>query len=108
VSAGWIDLEPHQVEARAERARVVDVREPHELGAELGAIAGAENVPLATLSQAATRWSIDEELILVCRSGGRSSRAAEFLAGRGFRRLHNLRGGMLAWNAAGLPVRRAA
>jgi rhodanese-related sulfurtransferase len=42
----------------------------------------------------------------VCRSGGRSARAAEELARRGFRHLYNLRGGMLAWNEARLPVER--
>jgi rhodanese-related sulfurtransferase len=42
----------------------------------------------------------------VCRSGGRSARAAEELARRGFRHLYNLRGGMLAWTEARLPVER--
>jgi rhodanese-related sulfurtransferase len=41
---------------------------------------------------------------MVCRSGARSGRAAAALLGMGFTDVTNLTGGMLAWNAAGLPV----
>ncbi|MCL4228846.1 MAG: rhodanese-like domain-containing protein [Myxococcales bacterium] len=85
---------------------MIDVREPHEFTGELGHVAGSKLVPLATLLDAARAWPRDEELVLVCRSGNRSGRAAQALAGAGFTRLYNLAGGMLAWNAAGLPVER--
>jgi rhodanese-related sulfurtransferase len=42
----------------------------------------------------------------VCRSGGRSARAAALLASVGFRRPMNMVGGMLAWNEARLAVER--
>lgn len=103
------ELSPRDLEARLSagaRPRVIDVRERDELLGELGHIGGVEHVPLATLAQACADWSPDEELIVVCRSGGRSRKAALTLVARGFRDVHDLVGGMLAWNAALLPVRR--
>jgi rhodanese-related sulfurtransferase len=47
----------------------------------------------------------DRQLLMICRSGGRSLRAAAFLAQQGFARVANVDGGMIAWKAAGLPVR---
>jgi rhodanese-related sulfurtransferase len=63
-------------------------------------------VPLASLAARAGDWRKDDELVLVCRSGGRSSQAARFLVGAGFQKVMNLAGGMLAYHAAGLPVSR--
>jgi rhodanese-related sulfurtransferase len=102
---GYRDVDPSQVAARA-GLRVVDVREPNEYTGELGHIPGAELVPLGALESAAATWDKDRELVLVCRSGARSSRAAATLAAAGFRRVMNMTGGMLAWNAARLPVSR--
>ncbi|MBX3232606.1 MAG: rhodanese-like domain-containing protein [Labilithrix sp.] len=105
-AAGYRDVTPSQVFARARHVHVVDVREPHELAGELGRIADAEHVPLATVLAAAPAWPKDAELVLVCRSGARSSQAATALTQRGFRRIMNMTGGMLAWNDAGLPIER--
>ncbi len=85
------------------KVRMVDVREPDEFVGELGHIEGAELVPLATVETAATKWNKDAELVLVCRSGGRSGRAAEALVRMGFSRVVNMTGGMLAVQAAKLP-----
>jgi rhodanese-related sulfurtransferase len=103
---GYRDIDPADLAAHRPGARIIDVREPAEFDAELGHIPGAELVPLATLEQAAAHWDRDAELVMVCRSGGRSSRAAATLARMGFRRVLNLRGGMLGYNAAQLPVER--
>jgi rhodanese-related sulfurtransferase len=86
------------------RFRIIDVREPDEFTGELGHIPGAELVPLATVLERAHEWSRDDELLVVCRSGGRSSRAAEALVRAGFRHVINLVGGMIAYRAAGLPA----
>ena len=96
-------------DALSERAtaRVIDVREPDEFRGELGHIPGSELVPLATISTVAASWDRAAPLVLVCRSGGRSRRAAEALVGAGFERIANLEGGMIAYNAAGLPVERS-
>lgn len=88
-------------------ARLVDVREPSEFNAELAHIEGAALVPLASVEASARDWARDEPLVLVCRSGGRSGKAALSLLGMGFTRVASLRGGMIEWNARRLPVVRA-
>jgi glyoxylase-like metal-dependent hydrolase (beta-lactamase superfamily II)/rhodanese-related sulfurtransferase len=75
--------------------RVVDVREPNEWNE--GHIAGAELVPLASLTDKSGGWSRDEPIAVVCRSGGRSGRAAQHLESAGFTRVASLRGGLLEW-----------
>ena len=104
---GYRDVSPTDVVRAGYHGRVIDVREPAEFTGELGHLPKAELVPLATLAQAAASWSRDAELILICRSGNRSARAAQLLSSMGFRKLYNLSGGMQAHNAAGLPVTRS-
>lgn len=104
--AGFREVEPAVAAANLGAVRVIDVREPHEFNAELGHVHGAELVPLNSVGGAASRWSQDEALLMVCRSGGRSGRAAAALAQAGFTKIYNLNGGMLAWNDARLPVER--
>jgi len=104
--AGYRDITPAQALAANGACRLVDVREPDEWSGELGRLAGAELVPLAQVEQQAQAWPRDADVILVCRSGGRSGRAAETLVRAGFTRVMNLVGGMLAVAAAGLPVQR--
>jgi rhodanese-related sulfurtransferase len=89
------------------RRRVIDVREEHEFRGELGRIAGAALAPLATVTREANGWDHQDEIVLVCRSGGRSGVAARELRALGFSRVINLVGGMIAWNQAGLSVERS-
>lgn len=100
------DLPPEDVEARLAELRVVDVREPYEIEGPLGVIEGALVIPLAEIEKRAAELADSGPLLLVCRSGRRSATACERLFARGFRELTNLEGGMIAWNRAGLPVRR--
>ncbi len=104
---GYRVLAPADLGAVPAGARLVDVREPGEFDAELGHIPGAELVPLATLEGAASAWDRGALLMMVCRSGARSGRAALALVRQGFQRVINLEGGMVAYNAAGLPGARA-
>ena len=104
-ASGTMNADVREIASRSLK-RVIDVREPGEFAGELGHIEGAELVPLATLPEAARTWPRDAELVVVCRSGARSSRAAEVLRELGFERVVNMSGGMTAWNAAGLPVAR--
>lgn len=103
---GYRDAMPTAVVAAAGKVRVVDVREPHEFVGDLGHLDGAELVPLATIEAAAAGWDHHAELVLVCRSGGRSGRAAAILTQLGFTKVMNMVGGMLAVNEAKLPVVR--
>lgn len=100
------EISPADAYSARSKARLVDVREPHELVGELGRIPGSESVPLATLPSVAKTWDRSSEIVLVCRSGGRSTSAAMLLVQAGFGRVANMTGGMIAYNAAGLPITR--
>lgn len=106
MAGGYRDVSPTATLAARGAVRLIDVREPHEYTGELGHIAGAELVPLATVLEASRAWAREQDVILICRSGARSGRAAEALVAAGFARVMNMAGGMLAYNAAGLPVER--
>ena len=83
---------------------VVDVREPGEF--EAGHIAEAQLAPLAKVEESMAGIAKDREVVLVCRSGRRSGIAAKRLAERGFTRLWNMEGGMIAWEKLGYPVEK--
>ncbi len=101
--AGYRDVPPQALAAVSPQARIIDVREPSEWNGELGHLARAQLVPLATLSTQAMSWDRNGEYVLVCRSGGRSARAAQVMVGLGFRHVYNLVGGMTAQRAAQTP-----
>ncbi|MGG3281380.1 rhodanese-like domain-containing protein [Paenibacillus solani] len=73
---------------------IIDVRETEEVAE--GKIPGAVNIPLGLIEFRKQDLDRSKEYVLVCRSGGRSGRAAEYLEGQGYR-VVNMTGGMLAW-----------
>jgi glyoxylase-like metal-dependent hydrolase (beta-lactamase superfamily II)/rhodanese-related sulfurtransferase len=85
---------------------VIDVREDSEFHGALGHIPGAQLIPLRTLAASASELTSAKEspVVVVCRSGVRSSTAAAILTSLGFEDVSNLKGGMLAWNDAKLRV----
>ena len=87
----------------AELPILVDVRTPGEFGG--GHVPGAVNIPLDQLPNRLAELESYKggEVHLVCRSGGRSGRAAQLLAGEGYQAV-NVAGGTLAWQAAGFAV----
>ena len=87
---------------------LIDVREADEFSGELGHIAGAIRVPLAELADRGAELARfrERDIVAICRVGVRSTTAAAILTGLGFDRVWNLRGGMLEWNDAGMPVER--
>lgn len=89
-----------------EDALVLDVREKSEWAD--GHIANAKHVPLAQIKDRLSDLEKhkDKPIIAVCRSGNRSGHACGILKKAGFEKLHNLTGGMQAWNQAGLPSER--
>jgi rhodanese-related sulfurtransferase len=103
---GYRDVTPKDVADTKGTARMIDVREPAEWIGELGHVDGAELVPLSTVESAAAKWDRDADIVLICRSGGRSGRAAMTLSQMGFKRVMNMVGGMLSWNEHKLPVAR--
>ncbi|MEO8704385.1 MAG: rhodanese-like domain-containing protein [Kofleriaceae bacterium] len=98
------DISPSAAYEARETAHVIDVREPSEFTGELGHIPGAQLVPVGTLEGQLGRWDKDAAIIVICRSGSRSTSAAQTLTRAGFRRVMNMAGGMIAYNAAKLPV----
>jgi rhodanese-related sulfurtransferase len=84
--------------------RLLDVRTTGEF--RTAHIPGAYNVPLDTLREHRDelRRHLDEDVVLICRSGGRAAQAEQSLAQAGLPNLRVLGGGMVAWEAAGAPV----
>lgn len=85
---------------------LIDVREAEEYRGELGHIAGSRLVPLREFSERAGELAMlkDRQIVTVCRVGMRSATAAAILTGLGCEQVWNLKGGMLEWNDARLPV----
>lgn len=89
----------------AEVCCIIDVRTPEEYAE--GHVPGAELLPLKTLPARLEDIPLDRDIYLICRSGGRSAQAAQFIAQEcGHRRLVNVEGGTMAWIEAGHPVDR--
>ena len=88
--------------------RVLDVRTPGEF--ETAHIAGAYNVPLDLLREHREEIvkHLDDDVVLVCRSGRRAVQAEETLRNVGLTNVHILDGGITAWEAKGFPVNRGA
>ncbi|HSD29403.1 MAG TPA: ubiquitin-like small modifier protein 1 [Vicinamibacteria bacterium] len=78
-----------------EPLEIIDVREPHEWA--ICRIPGTRLVPLGTLPAHMHELDSARTYVLQCRSGQRSAQALGVLRRAGFRRLLNLRGGVLAW-----------
>jgi rhodanese-related sulfurtransferase len=86
--------------------RILDVRTPAEF--ETAHIPGSYNVPLDLLREHRDELArhIDEDVVLVCRSGARASQAEQALGQAGLPGLHVLDGGMDRWQRSGAPVTR--
>jgi molybdopterin/thiamine biosynthesis adenylyltransferase/rhodanese-related sulfurtransferase len=92
------EIEPRELARRLENGdqiHLIDVREPHELS--ISALPNAELIPLGSLASKMHTLDSAEDIVLFCKSGTRSARALELLAGAGFRKLKNLHGGINAW-----------
>jgi rhodanese-related sulfurtransferase len=78
--------------------KIIDVREIHEYAT--GHI-DAENIPMGEVPGRLRELAQyrDQELVICCRSGGRSGNITNYLRSQGFTGVRNLTGGMLAWQA---------
>lgn len=94
------DITPAELNERiksGDRPRLVDVREGWEW--ELAHLEGAEHIPMAALPARVGELDPGEEVVVYCRSGGRSDRAAQWLRQNGFVNARNLTGGILRWSS---------
>lgn len=83
--------------------QLIDVREPHEYATTHAA--GAVNIPLSELIGRTGEIDPDQDIYLICHSGGRSFQAAEYLEhALGWDNVINVAGGTSAWVEAGLPT----
>jgi sulfur-carrier protein adenylyltransferase/sulfurtransferase len=92
------EITPKELKARLDRGDdlfILDVREPHEY--QISQI-GGKLIPLGEISRRAHELDSSREIVVHCRSGKRSAEAAEFLRSAGFRKVLNLKGGILAWS----------
>lgn len=106
MSASGSDYTPQQVsELLAEGPlQLIDVRQPEEH--EAGRIAGDRLIELDRLNSEAQTIDRVRTVVFYCRSGGRSAMAAEAFAQAGYD-AHSMAGGLLDWDAAGLPLEPA-
>jgi rhodanese-related sulfurtransferase len=93
---GYTDVDGSELRKIPAEVRRIDVRQPEEFHGELGHVEGAELVPLGLLPGACEAWNKRAPILVICRSGNRSSQAARTLAASGFTNVGNLVGGMLA------------
>jgi rhodanese-related sulfurtransferase len=99
-------FKPKEVQEKLKNGKrpfLLDVREKSET--REGYISGAKLIPLGQLNGRMKELPKDREIICVCRSGHRSKSAAKRLIAAGYS-ASNMRGGMLAWNWANLPVKK--
>lgn len=78
-----------------ENLLLLDVREPYEI--EIASVPGALHIPMAQVPERLAEIDRDREVVVLCRSGGRSLRVAMFLKQEGYPRVANLSGGILRW-----------
>lgn len=102
--AGLIEIEPEWVAEHLDELLLLDVRQPEERDERLGAIEGAQMLPLSELKAALPTLPRDKPVIAICHAGIRSGQASVLLRQAGFERVANVRGGMLVWHQLGLPV----
>lgn len=88
-----------------DEAVVVDIREDAE--ARKGSIAGARHIPVSVFKQRMSELEKFRErtIVVVCQTGSRSAPICEQLVGAGYPSVAQLRGGIVAWEGAGLPLK---
>jgi rhodanese-related sulfurtransferase len=81
---------------------ILDVRSKEEF--DSGHIEGAYLVPVSELENRLTELPRDKPIIVYCRSGSRSTSAANILLEKGFKEIFNMTGGITDWQSKGFPV----
>ena len=95
---GIAEITPRDLKSRMDRGDdlfILDVREPHEY--QICNLKG-KLIPLGELPRRVSELDSSKEMIVHCRSGKRSADAIHFLQKAGFKKLWNLKGGVLAWS----------
>jgi len=99
VMTGIPEITPREVKKMMDAKQpfvLIDVREPHEF--QICRIPGSRLIPLGEVPKRMHELDSAQEIVVHCRSGQRSASAVELLMKAGFRKVHNLKGGILAWS----------
>ncbi len=96
---GVPEITPTELKAKLDAGEsifVLDVREPHEY--DICRIEGTTLIPLGQLPSRVNELNSADDIVIHCKSGMRSAKATDFLMKAGFRKVKNLKGGILAWS----------
>ncbi|MCB0191792.1 MAG: rhodanese-like domain-containing protein [Anaerolineae bacterium] len=83
---------------------LIDVREPAEYNESH--IPGITLIPMGEVASRLDEIPHDKTVIVSCRSGNRSSQVTNFLRDNGYDNVHNMKGGIMAWEQAGFEVEK--
>jgi rhodanese-related sulfurtransferase len=89
-------------------ALLVDVREKDEVAELAYDVPNIMSIPLSEFEDRFPEIPKDKDVVMVCRSGGRSLRAAGFLVNHGYEKVVNMQYGMNRWVERGFPVKGKA
>ena len=99
VQTGIPEITPAEVKKKMDAHEpfvLIDVREPHEY--QICRIPGSKLIPLGEVPKRMNELDSADEIVVHCKSGMRSAKAVDLLMKSGFRKIHNLKGGILAWS----------
>jgi len=96
-----LEMTPKQLKERIDQGAapfILDIREAHEI--DICALNYGSHIPMNQLPDRYQELNDykEKDLVVYCRSGGRSANCAEFLRAKGFKSVLNLTGGILAWS----------
>jgi adenylyltransferase/sulfurtransferase len=99
VQTGIPEITPAEVKKKMDAHEpfvLIDVREPHEY--QICSIPGSKLIPLGEVPKRMNELDSADEIVVHCKSGMRSAKAVDFLMKSGFQKIHNMKGGILAWS----------
>ncbi len=98
VLAEELEITPRELKRRLDRGErlfLLDVREPHEW--QIAHLPGATLIPMNRIPACLHELPTTDEIVVYCKTGGRSAQVLRFLYNAGFRRIKNLKGGINRW-----------
>jgi rhodanese-related sulfurtransferase len=102
--SGILEISPQWVAAHAHDVHILDVRTKHETAEERARIKNAQLIPIDELHARLDEVPKDKPVMTLCRSGKRSVLAFTILRAASWERVANIQGGLLRWQAEGLPT----
>lgn len=99
-------VDPKNLLAAVEGGTVfIDVREPYEIDEVSYDVPGQKQIPMGEIQVRMSEIPKDVDVVIGCRSGGRSMNVCQFLVMQGFTNIKNLDGGIMKWVESGLPTK---